>query len=297
MILEGKTLSAQMRQTLAARVQNCAQKLGRPVKLAGVGWKGGYASYLYLKKELEAAEKIGIQGQLLEFAEVIKFDDFIKLIKQLSADESIDAVLVPKPLPRHLDLPQTWEALDAAKDIDGASALNTGRLFLCKNTKEIEAMEGFAPCTARAVMQLLKYHKIPLAGAEAAVIGRSSTVGKPAAHMLTCENATVKILHSRTKDIKASLSSADIIVCAIGSPRFLKADMVKPGTVVVDVGTNEDENGHYCGDVDYDNVIKTASSVSPVPGGVGPLTLTALLENIVIAAERKAPDAAENLKK
>jgi len=287
MILEGKTLSAQIRQTLSARVQKCQLNLGRPLKLAGIGWKGGYASYLYLKKELEAAEKLGIKGELHELTGNTAHDDFIALIKKLSADDTVDAILIPKPLPKILDTNTAWETLNPAKDIDGASTLNIGRLFICKTTKEIEAMQGFAPCTARAVMMLLNYHKIPLAGAEVAVIGRSSTVGKPAAHMLTCENATVKILHSKTKDIKKSLSQADIIVCAIGSPRFLKADMVKPGAVVVDVGTNEDENGIYCGDVDYDNVSKIASAISPVPGGIGPLTLTALLENIVICAERK----------
>ena len=287
MILEGKTLSNQIRGGLGARLQNCVEKLGRPVKLAGIGWQGGYASYLYLKKELESAEKIGVKTQLFEFNETTSLEDFLKLLNQVTSDSSIDAVLIPKPLPKHLDVPQVWEALPADKDIDGASALNTGRLFLCKTSREIAAMQGFAPATAKAVLELLKYHKIPLAGAEAAVIGRSSTVGKPAAHMLTCENATVKTLHSRTKDIKASLAQADIVVCAIGAPRFLKADMIKPGAVVIDVGTNEDEHGVYCGDVDYDNVVKVASAVSPVPGGIGPLTLTALLENIVISAERK----------
>jgi methylenetetrahydrofolate dehydrogenase (NADP+)/methenyltetrahydrofolate cyclohydrolase len=257
------------------------------LKLAGIGWQGGYASYLYLKKELEAAQKLGISGELIEFNPQTTAEDFINIIKKTCADTGADAVLIPKPLPKHLDIPAVWEALDAAKDIDGASALNAGRLFLCKTAKEIEDMRGFAPCTAKAVVELLKYHKIPLAGAEAAVIGRSSTVGKPAAHMLTCENATVKILHSKTKDMEASLASADIVVCAIGSPRFLKAGMVRAGAVVVDVGTNEDENGVYCGDVDYDNVVKIAGAVSPVPGGVGPLTLTYLLENIIISAERK----------
>lgn len=287
MILEGKTLSAQIRQTLSARVQKCQSVLGRPLKLSGIGWKGGYASYLYLKKELEAAEKLGIKGELFELADNTAHDDFLNLIKKLSDDYTVDAILIPKPLPKILDTNAAWEALNPAKDIDGAATLNIGRLFICKSTKEIEAMQGFAPCTARAVMMLLKYHKIPLAGAEAAVIGRSSTVGKPVAHMLTCENATVKILHSKTKDIKASLSQADIIVCAIGSPRFLKADMVKPGAIVIDVGTNEDDKGIYCGDVDYEEVSKISAGVSPVPGGVGPLTLTALLENIVISAERK----------
>jgi methylenetetrahydrofolate dehydrogenase (NADP+)/methenyltetrahydrofolate cyclohydrolase len=148
-------------------------------------------------------------------------------------------------------------------------------------------MEGFAPCTASAVMKLLRRHKINLAGVEAAVIGRSSTVGKPLAHMLSCADATVKILHSKTKNIKESLAQCDLVVCAIGKARFLKAEMIKPGAIVIDVGTNQDENGAYCGDIDYDDVVKKASAVTPVPGGVGPVTLSCLLENIVISAERK----------
>ncbi|MDR0953008.1 MAG: bifunctional 5,10-methylenetetrahydrofolate dehydrogenase/5,10-methenyltetrahydrofolate cyclohydrolase [Elusimicrobiota bacterium] len=287
MILEGKTLSTQIRSTLKSRIEACQQKLGRPLKLVGVAWQGGYASYLYLKKEVEAAAKLGVQGQVVDIEQNTTLEDFVNLIKKLSADDNIDAILIPKPLPKHLDTPAAWEALDPAKDIDGAAVLNIGRLFLCKTASEIENMQDFAPCTAKAVLKLLEYHKIPLSGVETAVIGRSGTVGKPAAHMLTCQNATVKICHSKTKDIKASLSSCDIVICAIGSPRFLKADMIKEGAVVVDVGTNEDENGCYCGDVDYEAVSKKASAISPVPGGVGPLTLTFLLENIVIAAERK----------
>jgi methylenetetrahydrofolate dehydrogenase (NADP+)/methenyltetrahydrofolate cyclohydrolase len=287
MILEGKTLSSQIRQTLSARAQACSQKLGRPLKLAGIGWQGGYASFLYMKKEIEAAEKIGIKGQIFEISENMAETEFLELISTLSEDAAVDAVLIPKPLPKHLDTPRVWEALDAAKDIDGSGALNAGRLFLCKTAAEVEKMQGFVPCTAKAVIELLKYHKIPLAGVEIAVIGRSSTVGKPAAHMLTCENGIVKICHSKTKDIKASLANCDIVVCAIGSARFLKADMIKEGAVVIDVGTNQDSGGVYCGDVDYDEVSQKASSVSPVPGGVGPLTLTFLLENIIIAGERK----------
>lgn len=287
MILEGKTLSASIRGSLKDRVTLCESKLGRPLKVAGIGWQGGYASYLYLKKELEAAQKLGIQGQIFELTDNTTPADLLSLLSRLSDDASTDAILIPKPLPPALNIPAVWEALDPAKDIDGASAMNTGRLFLCKTWAEVQNMDGFAPCTAMAVMKLLEYHNINPAGQEAAVIGRSSTVGKPLAHMLTCKDATVKICHSRTKDMKAALSQADIVACAIGSPRFLKADMIKPGAAVVDVGTNQDEHGVYCGDVDYDGVIKKAAAVSPVPGGVGPLTLTYLLENIVIAAERK----------
>jgi methylenetetrahydrofolate dehydrogenase (NADP+)/methenyltetrahydrofolate cyclohydrolase len=286
MILEGKTLSAQVRGTLQKRIEICLQKSGRAPKLAGIGWEGGFASYLYLKKEIEAAQKLGIRTQLIEISETDSQEELLKILTDLGNDNAVDAVLIPKPLPKRLDTPQIWQAVAAAQDIDGSSTLNTGRLFLCKTSEEITNMDGFAPCTAKAVMELLKYHKISLSGVETAVIGRSSTVGKPVAHMLACENATVKICHSRTKDLKASLAQCDLIICAIGKARFLKVDMVKNGAVVIDVGTNQDENGVYCGDVDYDEVSKKAT-VSPVPGGVGPLTLTYLLENIIIAAERK----------
>ncbi|MGB2578672.1 methylenetetrahydrofolate dehydrogenase (NADP+)/methenyltetrahydrofolate cyclohydrolase [Elusimicrobium simillimum] len=287
MILEGKTLSKEIRDGLKTRVQTCQSKLNRPLKLVGIGWQGGYASYLYLQKEIEAAAKLGIQGQIIELTDTTTVEELLKILKDLSADTNVDAILIPKPLPKHLDTPAVWEALDAEKDIDGAAVFNMGRLFLCKTYKEIDAMKGFAPCTAKAVMLLLDYHKVDLNGTEVAVIGRSTTVGKPLAQMLMAKNATVKVCHSRTKDIKASLSNSDVVVCAIGAARFLRADMIKPGAVVVDVGTNQDDKGVYCGDVDYDEVVKVASAVSPVPGGVGPLTLTCLLENIVISAERK----------
>lgn len=287
MRLEGKTLSLAIRDTLSSRVLHCQERLGRPLKLAGIGWQGGYASYLYLQKEIEAAQKIGIEGQIFELTDTTTETDLIQLLTDLGTDITVDAVLIPKPLPPHLDTPKVWQAVPADKDIDGSGTLNVGRLFLCKTAREIETMEGFTPCTAKAVLELLKYHQIPLSGVEIGVVGRSSTVGKPAAHMLSCENATVKICHSRTKDLPASLTQCDVVVCAIGKARFLKADMIKAGAVVIDVGTNQDENGVYCGDVDYEEVVKKAKAVSPVPGGVGPLTLTYLLENIVISAERK----------
>ncbi len=285
-ILEGKTLSTQIRATLQARVNAAAAKLGRPLKLAGIGWQGGFASYLYLKKEIEAAQKLGIVCELIEISQSTSPQQLLDILNGLATDDSVDAVLIPKPLPAHLDNAQTWQAVPPAKDIDGASALNAGRLFLCKTAQDIAAIDGFVPCCAKAVLELIKYHKIKLEGVEAAVIGRSSTVGKPAAHMLNCHNATVKLCHSKTEDLKAALSRADLIVCAVGKPRFLTADMLKAGAMVIDVGTNTDENGAYCGDIVFDEVAKKAEGVSPVPGGVGPLTLTFLLENIIIAAEQ-----------
>jgi methylenetetrahydrofolate dehydrogenase (NADP+)/methenyltetrahydrofolate cyclohydrolase len=163
-----------------------------------------------------------------------------------------------------------------------------GRLFLCKSFSELEAGGFFMPCTAWAVIRLLRRHGIDPSGKNAAVLGRSSTVGRPLAHMLSCMDATVALAHSKTADIAKTLSGCELIVSAIGKARWVKAGMIPPGAVVVDVGTNSDENGIFCGDVDYEAVSKIASAVSPVPGGVGPVTLACLLENIVTAFERNA---------
>lgn len=287
-ILEGKTLAANLRAPLSARAAAASATLGRAVKLAGIGWKdeAGYASYIYLKKEMEAAQKNGVETELHEITSDTTPAEFLELLKGLSEREDIDAILVPKPLPKILDELLFWEHLSPAKDIDGASTLNMGRLFMCKNWKEVQSLDGFVPCTAMAVMRLLEFHNIDVAGKNVCVIGRSGTVGRPLAHMLVCKDATVTICHSKTKNLADVLNKADIIISAIGKARFVTENMVRDGAIVIDVGTNQDENGVFCGDVDYDNVIKKAD-VSPVPGGVGPVTLACLLENIVISAESK----------
>ncbi|MCL2888309.1 MAG: bifunctional 5,10-methylenetetrahydrofolate dehydrogenase/5,10-methenyltetrahydrofolate cyclohydrolase [Elusimicrobia bacterium] len=286
MILEGKTLAALIRDTLPARAAVCAQKLGRKPKLAGIGWAADYGSYVYLKKEVEAAQKTGIDAQVIDITENTTHAEFLQIIKNLSSSRTIDALLVPKPLPKHLNTLEVWENLAAEKDIDGSSVLSMGRLFMCKNWKEVETMRGFPPATAMAVMKLLEHYKINLSGAEVAVIGRSATVGKPLAHMLTCKDATVKICHSRTKDLAAALQNSDIVISAIGKARFVKSSMIKNGAVVIDVGTNQDAQGVFCGDVDFEDVKNKASQITPVPGGVGPVTLACLLENIIISVER-----------
>lgn len=293
MILEGKTLAKQIRESLPERAQICKERLGRTLKLVGIGWAADYASYVYLKKELDAAQKTGVDTEIIDIDENTTLSKFTEIIKKVSADDSVDAVLIPKPLPKHLNTPQVWEALAADKDIDGASTLNMGRLFMCKSWSEVRDMEGFAPCTAVAVMRLLEFHNIELKGKEVAVLGRSSTVGKPLAHMISCKDATVKICHSRTADLTDSLKNESVIISAIGKARFLKEDMIPAGSIIVDVGTNQDENGVFCGDVDFDPVSQKAASVSPVPGGVGPTTLACLLENIIISGERKVNAGAD----
>ncbi len=288
-ILEGKTLAAEIRNTLGARAAAAAAALGRPLKITGIGWAGdgaGYASYVYLKKEMEAAAKTGVSTEIFDITENTTAADFLELVKNISSDECVDAILIPRPLPKHLDVPVIWENLSAEKDIDGAATLNMGRLFECKNWTDVKNMSGFVPCTALAVMRLLEFHKIDLSGKEVAVIGRSAIVGRPLAHMVVCKDASVTICHSRTVDLPKVLNRADIVISAIGKARFVKENMVRPGAIVIDVGTNQDENGVFCGDVDFDAVIRKADT-TPVPGGVGPVTLACLLENIVLSAERR----------
>jgi len=226
-------------------------------------------------------------AQIVDISEKTTLPEFVKIIKGLSSDKTIDAILVPKPLPPHLNAEEAWENLAAEKDIDGSSVLSMGRLFMCKNWKEVETMHGFPPATAMAVMRLLEHYKINLSGVEVSVIGRSATVGKPLAHMLTCKDATVKICHSRTKNLAAALQNSDIVISAIGKARFVKKDMIKQGAIVIDVGTNQDDKGVFCGDVDFEDVKTKASRITPVPGGVGPVTLACLLENIIISVSRR----------
>ena len=223
MILEGKTLAQNIRASLAGRVEVVHQKSGRPIKLAAIGSTEDYGAYIYLKKEVAAAEKIGLQTQIFEVNASTNTNDFVSLVKQLSQDTNTDAILIPRPLPAHLAATDYAAFLAPQKDVDGMSNVNMGNLFLCKTWDEISALTGFVPCTAMAVIKLLEFHHIDLPGKEVSVIGRSSTVGRPLAHLLTCKNATVKICHRKT-DLPRAVKDADIICSAAGTPELLKAD-------------------------------------------------------------------------
>lgn len=285
-ILEGKTLSAQIRSGLSARVAFCASKLGRAPKLVGISWQGDYAGFLYLNKEADAARKLGIAAEIREVDEHTTAEEFFAIVRQVSQDESIDAVLIPRPLPPALNNLDIAPFLNPAQDIDGSGLVSMGRLFMCKSWDNVLALDTFVSCCALAVMRLLDFHNIPVSGKRVAMLGRSNTVGSPLAKMLTCKNATVTLCHTKTENIADILKESDIVISATGRARFIKKEMLKKGTIIIDVGTNQDENGIFCGDADFDN-IKEICSISPVPGGVGPVTLACLLENIVISAERK----------
>ncbi len=284
MILEGKTLAKKIREPLANRAETVCQKIGRPIKLAAIGSTEDYGAYVYLKKEVEAAQKIGLQTQIFEVNNQTLAQDFVALVKRVSQDKDIDAILIPRPLPTHLAATDYAAYLSPQKDVDGMSNINMGNLFLCKTWEEVQALPGFVPCTAAAVIKLLEFYHTTLAGKEVAVIGRSSTVGRPLAHLLTCKNATVKICHRHT-DLPRAVKDADIVCSAAGTAGLLQANWLKPGATVIDISTNW-HNNQLTGDADPTALEKNGIHFSPVPGGVGPVTLAVLLENMVRSKER-----------
>ncbi len=287
MILEGKTFAAQLRAPLAQRAEQVQKKLGRPISLCAIGSTEDYGAYVYLKKEVQAAEKLGVQAEVYEVNNHTPVQDFLTLLKQASADPEVDAILIPRPLPDALAESGFTQFIAPEKDIDGMSNISLGNLFLCKTWDEIKKLNTFVPCTAMAVIRLLDFHQIDPQGLETAVIGRSSTVGRPLAHLLSCRNATVKTCHTFTKDLKVSLQNTQLICSAAGQAGLLTTQNTPVGSIVIDIATNLDQDGNLCGDAQTQQLLAQGCRVSPVPGGVGPVTLACLLENIILSGEKK----------
>lgn len=284
--LEGKTLSAEILASLPARCGAVKAMLGRAPSLAIINFYPVSPSGVYARKKATACEKAGISVKMYEPSAGMPYEEFRELIIETGKDTDIDAVMIERPLPAGFDRQETWDILSAEKDVDGLSTLNAGRLFQIKKFDEIEKKGFFVPCTALSVVKLMQYHGIQAAGARIAVAGRSSVVGKPLAQMLTALNATVTLCHTGTKDIPAIFRENGIIISAAGKPKWVKKEMLPENAVLIDVGTNMDENGKICGDVDP-GCAEICSAMSPVPGGVGPLTKALLLEAVVKAAEKK----------
>ena len=284
MILEGKTLAAQLKADLPQRARQIQQKIGRPLHLAAIGSSEDYGAYTYLKKEVSAAENLGITAQIFEVSSATLVSDFLQLVRTLSQDNNIDAILIARPLPAHLAVAPFAQEIAPQKDIDGMGNISMGNLFLCRTWEEVCALKTFVPSTAMAVMKLLDYHHIDLDGKEAAVIGRSANVGRPLAHLLTCKNATTKICHTHT-DLPRALQDCDVICSAAGHAGLLAADWLKENAVVIDISTNWNNN-RLCGDANPQALAQHHIDFSPVPGGVGPITLAVLLENIILSKER-----------
>ena len=276
-IIDGVALSKQLRADVAERTLQLKSK-GVTPGLAVILVGEDPASQVYVRNKIKACEDCGIKSVFDKYDATLSQADLLAHINALNADTSIHGILVQMPLPKHIDPHAVIEAISASKDVDGYSTLSAGELMTGK--------PGFNPCTPYGCMKLIESTGINLKGKHAVVIGRSNTVGKPMAMMLLAANATVTICHSATPDMKVHTLQADVVVAAVGKRNVLTADMVKPGAVVIDVGMNRDGNGKLCGDVDFEAIKPIASHITPVPGGVGPMTITMLLVNTLISAER-----------
>jgi len=274
-ILDGKSLAAQVRAEVKARVARLAQRGIRPglaVVLAG----DDPASRVYVRNKTRACEEVGVRSQQIDYPAAVTQEELMACIRNLNVDPAVHGILVQLPLPKHLDSARVLEAVSPAKDVDGFHAENTGAL--------LAGAPRLVPCTPAGVMRLLEHAGVPVAGQRAVVIGRSNIVGKPLALLLLQKDATVTICHSKTRDLVAVAKQADILVAAIGRAKLVTAAMVKPGACVIDVGVNRLPDGSLAGDVDFSAVRDVAGWITPVPGGVGPMTIAMLLENCLKAA-------------
>ena len=276
-LIDGIALSHQLRADIAVRAGALAAQ-GKQPGLAVILVGEDAASQVYVRNKVKACADVGFHSVLERYGADLSEAALLERIRTLNGDAAIHGILVQMPLPRHINPHKVIEAIATSKDVDGYSVLSAGEL--------LTGLPGFLPCTPYGCMKLIESTGIDLRGKHAVVIGRSNTVGKPMALQLLQANATVTICHSATPDLAHHTRGADLIVAAVGRRNTLTADMVRPGAIVIDVGMNRDDHGKLCGDVDFDSVRQVASHITPVPGGVGPMTITMLLMNTVQAAER-----------
>lgn len=274
--INGKEISEEIRKGLEKEVAKLIEqgiKPGLAVILVG----DNPASRTYVTSKQKSCQKIGMESILVEYSEDVAEETLLGKIKQLNEDEKVHGILVQLPLPAHISEAKVIETISPEKDVDGFHPENIGKMMTGQDT--------FLPCTPFGVMEMLKYTGIDVAGKHAVILGRSNIVGKPVGQLLLNENATVTHCHSRTRDLDSFTNQADILVAAVGKAKMVKAEHVKEGAIVIDVGINRDENGKLCGDVDFDEVVEKASYITPVPGGVGPMTITMLLYNTIKSAK------------
>ena len=274
-IINGKELSKNIREQVKAEVEELKKKKIFP-KLAVIMVGQDPASKVYVRNKSKACNEVGIEYEEFLLDETCSMEELLKVIENLNKRNDIHGILLQSPIPKPLDIYTAFETIDFRKDVDGFHPINIGRLTLKRQT--------FISCTPHGVMKMLEEYNINLSGANVVILGRSNIVGKPLAQCLLNADATVTICHSKTKNIEEITKNADILISAIGKPKFVTADMVKEGAVVIDVGINRLETG-LVGDVDFENVSKKASYITPVPGGVGPMTIAMLLHTVVIAAK------------
>ena len=275
-ILDGKKLSNEIIEELKVRCDELKEKGIKP-KFAVIMVGNDKASQIYVKNKRKACEKVGIECVECFLDEDIQQKELIDKIKELNSDNTIHGILLQSPIPKHLDINEAFETISPKKDVDGFNPTNVGKLCLNQDT--------FVSCTPFGIIKLLDKYDIDLTGKKVTIIGRSNIVGKPLIQCFLNKNATVTVCHSKTEDIKEHTKNADVVVVAIGKSKFLKENMIKENSVIVDVGINRDDNGKIVGDVDFENVGNKASYITPVPGGVGPMTIAMLMNNVIKAAE------------
>jgi methylenetetrahydrofolate dehydrogenase (NADP+)/methenyltetrahydrofolate cyclohydrolase len=283
-LIDGKALAAKVRAGVKEEVEKLKAK-GLEPSLAVVLVGNNPASAVYVRNKIRACLETGIISIEERMPEETTEAELLAKIDELNANPNVHGILVQLPLPKHIDENRVIERIDPDKDVDGFHVENAGRLAV--------GLPGYRPCTPYGMMVMLDDLGIPLAGKLAVVIGRSNIVGKPMATMLLEKSCTVVVTHSKTRDLASITRQADIVVAAVGRPKMLKADMVKPGAIVLDVGINRMENGKLCGDVDFDEVKEVAGCITPVPGGVGPMTIAMLLRNTVEGCWRRLENSAE----
>ena len=275
-IIDGKAISAEVREQIKADSAEFEKNTGIKPGLAVIIVGEDPASKIYVRNKARACEEVGFYSEVYELPEDTSEKNLVELVHSLNHNNLIHGILVQSPLPKHLDEALIVNNIFPEKDVDAFHPENVGRIMIGEYS--------FLPCTPAGIMELLAQYKIDVSGKECVVIGRSNIVGKPMAMLLLHANGTVTVCHSRTQNLAEHTKRADIVVVAVGKPKFLKGDMIKDGAVVIDVGMDRDENGKLCGDADFESCSQKASYITPVPGGVGPMTITMLMKNTLTAA-------------
>ena len=277
-IIDGKKLAKQIREKLKIECEELQEKGIKP-KLAVIMVGDDKASKIYVKNKSKACDEIGIEYEEYLLEKDIKQKELIELINKLNNDKSVNGILLQSPIPEGLDINEAFRIISPEKDVDGFNPTNVGKLVLNQDT--------FVSCTPYGIMKMFEAYYIELEGKKVVVLGRSNIVGKPLVQCCINKNATVTICHSKTKNIKEHVKEADIVISAIGKPKYVTEDMIKEKAVVIDVGINRTEDGKIVGDVDFENVSKKASYITPVPGGVGPMTIAILMNNVIKACKNQ----------
>lgn len=277
-LIDGKDLAKNIRQELKKENDKLKEK-GINAKLAVILVGDDNASKVYIKNKSKACNDVGIEFEEILLDSNTTMDKLLKVIENLNLREDINGILLQSPIPKGLNIQEAFEKIDYRKDVDGFNPINVGKLMI--------GQDGFIPCTPYGIVRMLEEYNIPVEGKNAVVIGRSNIVGKPLSLCLLNKNATVTVCHSRTKDIKNVTKNADILISAVGKLNMVTEDMVKDGAVVIDVGMNRKENGKLAGDVDFENVKEKTSYITPVPGGVGPMTIAMLMNNVIKATKQQ----------